>query len=283
MPELVQGRWAGLRPARLRIFPLVVVLGVGGCPGQESVDAGPEPFEGTLVGDGTTECGDIVCQPGQSCRDENLCYLGCERDLECAEGEYCDEGNPAGGVCRAAGPASCGDLVCDVGEHWGSCPTDCDPGACDPATQGSVPCGDSTCGPGTYCANPAEGSCYSGCLSSVNCVCGQRCNASPGSAGSCSVPITPDLPMCGDGVCEGNEAPQNCEADCPWLEDCQDLCADLIEAQCLLPNEGAACQARCELSDDTEREAFAFCVWLSGGPQACPPGCLDRLDDLPQP
>lgn len=255
----------------------LLTLGLGGCPAGDTSDAGPPAFEPEDLGGGYTGCGEIECQPGQRCEEENLCYLGCEDSQECAPGEICDYQPSLGGTCIAPDIATCGDGICSLGEYDGNCPDDCSGQSCDAAVTGRVMCGDVTCEPGFYCANPADGLCYAGCLSVANCGCGRRCSSSPGQPGTCTVPIAPDVPMCGDGECDEQERPQTCPEDCSWAEQCVRECDALGTASCLTPGDNAVCVNRCVASDDTEREAFGFCIFGNGGTAACPTFCVDEL------
>lgn len=260
------------------------VASFGACPlPEDGDDGGPVPFEPVPLEGGFTDCGAVTCQPGQTCREEALCYLGCEADAECGVGERCGE-RVLGGVCEAAADAVCGDGLCAVGEHDQACPEDCAGQPCSSAEKGYVPCGDAVCAPGLYCANAAEGLCYPGCLSAAKCGCGRRCNASPGQPGACSTPIAPELPTCGDAECLEPEAPQTCPEDCTWLDLCVRFCFAMAERDCFGAGDtGAMCLDRCAASDETEREAFSFCVALAGGPPACAASCLDELTPLTPP
>jgi hypothetical protein len=261
------------------VVSLVVVVGGLGCPGEDTSDAGAPAFEPVELGGGYTGCGDVNCQPGQRCEEENLCYLGCEEHRECAPGEICDYQPGLGGTCSAPDIATCGDGVCSLGEYDPTCPGDCPGLGCDDDAVGRVSCGDTTCEPGFYCANPAEGLCYAGCLSVENCGCGRRCSASPGQPGTCTVPIAPDVPMCGDGTCDDQERPQTCPEDCSWAEQCVRECDELGTTGCLSPGDNSACVSRCVASDDAAREAFGFCIFANGGTAACPDFCVDELVD----
>jgi len=268
--------------AVITMLGLTSAFSVAGCTGTNGdTDAGVEEFVATPLEGGYTGCGSVTCQPGQSCREEGLCYLGCERTRECADGEICDVSPGLGGACTAADFAACGDGICSLGEHAGTCAQDCPGVLCNAELQGQVSCGETTCAPDFYCANPAEGTCYSGCLSITNCPCGQRCNAAPGQPGTCTVPIVPDVPICGDGVCEDPETPRVCLEDCSWEDRCADLCLELDEAGCYEAGQGFRCLNQCVVSDDVQREAFAFCIFLSAGISSCPVGCTDELQALP--
>lgn len=174
--------------------------------------------------DSTQECRDgfcrrVRCGPGDTCPGNRHCSGGsciqncvdvsCDRGFRCnvisnrcdpfdaCVGVVCD-GNThcEEGVCVRNVPGFCGDGTCDLGETPNSCPIDCGmpnlcgDGVCGPGEIFSCPidcnaCGDGWCGPGEEFTCPAD------------CDFGFGCGA-----------------VCGDGVCECGETPEECSFDC---------------------------------------------------------------------
>ncbi len=143
--------------------------------------------------------------PGSTCTDgvDNDCdgLWDCD-DADCSGDAAC-----LGSLCN-------NDGVCDPGEDCGNCATDCHP----------VPgasCGNGVCEAGNgedciTCAADCNGKLGGKperrfCCGDVATACGDaRC---ADATFACTMePVAPSC--CGDGVCEGNETPCSCAADC---------------------------------------------------------------------
>lgn len=58
---------------------------------------------GCIKDKGFTDCSGITCQPGQYCFAPGVCENGCTSDVNCADGQDCDDeggGFDEAGVCR---------------------------------------------------------------------------------------------------------------------------------------------------------------------------------------
>ncbi len=178
----------------------------GSCAEHHACEAGVCVYE-PWCGDGACDAGetcascaaDCACGCGRACEGGSCVYTACD-DLACG-----DDG--CGGSCGAcsehheclAGACVyvpwCGDAACDAGETCATCAADCacgcgqacEGGACVFTACSGKACGDDGCG-GT-CGTCGE---HEACLE-----------------GACVV-----QPYCGDGVCNGDEACDTCEADC---------------------------------------------------------------------
>jgi hypothetical protein len=146
------------------------------------------------------DCDDnAYCNGAETC-EANVCQGGAAPDcgddgLFCNGAEFCDEphdscghtGSPCVGetTCDEALdlciPQNCGNGTCELGENCTNCPDDCisaQNGTCDDCFKGQC---DGTCNPAKDGPNCAD------CLINY---------------------------CCGDGVCEGEESPDNCLLDC---------------------------------------------------------------------
>ncbi len=252
------------------VFVLVLGCADGGT-GDAGVDAGPTlPEGGSLCEDGRT------CTVGTHCQDDT-CDEGCFVDAQCRDDEHCDGvSETTVGRCEPDRTPTCGNGTCDLGEGPANCAADCT--AC-PDEDGTTPCGDTTCAAGTYCLDPAAGSCETGCLSQSHCGCGTGCGfgltASP--IGTCQDPHG-NPPECGDGQCNGTEGPGDCPADCgTWAEQCGMACSFMAQADCFATDQEAfMCQQTCANTDEQTAQSFAACVGMAGA-QTCPTACLDLL------
>ena len=136
------------------------------------------------------ECGDGMCNNGETC---SSCEADCGPcatapscgDGQCKDGETCETCETDCGKCEDPKP-SCGNDNCDEGETCSTCEKDCGP--CTPEPK----CGDGTCDEGETCLT---------------------CEA------DCS-PCTP----CGNGTCDADETYATCKKDCAAKHPCADGC-----------------------------------------------------------
>lgn len=169
-----------------------------------------------LTGCGRDECGNGICRAdageyASSCPGD--CLLPCDEDGICEPGEY---------PWNCPQDCTCGDGVCQ-GENCCTCADDCyygDPvNPCQFYTIASMICGLPGCGNGG-CNPPAEfcGNCPQDCGSCAE-QCGDGICALEMGESCTTCPIDchfglPDLPCCGNTLCESNEDITTCPCDC---------------------------------------------------------------------
>lgn len=218
-------------------------------------------------------CADGVCSP---CGDEVACPPGtfCDPDLM-----QCRESSPDGAPCSspsACANGQCVDGVCCNVACDGVCER-CDapdsPGACTPSPDGTDPdseCGTDVCGGASACR--CDDRSTNGAESDVDCggpVCGPcgdglRCEqGSDCSSGVCQELIC-QVPVCGDGVTNGDDAcdgdgagtpgpTMDCDLDCTFAE-CGDGILNIFAGE-LCDGDGvgnggetASCDVDCTLA-----------------------------------
>jgi hypothetical protein len=133
--------------------------------------------------DGVTECvagsscADVLCGSGTYCDDisgmaECIPLPSCD-DVDCLDSEECHLVDvqcvrapcPPQPMCIPVGQDPCDGVECREGFHCEAFPIVCITEPCDERKAECVPdaigaeCGDSRCGPGTYCCNPSCGIC----------------------------------------------------------------------------------------------------------------------------
>ena len=194
--------------------------------------------------------GPIGCQPdceGKECGDDG-CGGSCG---ECGSGETCKSGQ-----CVEITP-TCGDGICDPGEDFDNCPSDCE---CQPDCEGKE-CGDDGCG----------GSCGE-CGSGETCVDGKcqtgGCNVSGPepkvncSGGMCVVPAGPFCMGCVDNQCGSDEYPYH-EVDVPAFE--------IDKYEVTVSQYGACVNAGACTAPGTG----SYCNWGKSGKEDHPVNCID--------
>jgi hypothetical protein len=181
----------------------------------------PENPDGTPAARGFTDCGTVVCQPGQYCfsAPASFCEPGCTSDVNCAVNQSCQDPDFANvGTCVNVGPV-CGNGLCESGESAASCATDCHSGPV---------CGNGTCEVGESAAS-----------------CAADCQTGP---------------VCGNGTCEANETDANCPADCvDPVDACKEECYGYDFFDCFGPGELQACYDSCELATVTQITQYLNC------------------------
>jgi len=147
------------------------------------------------------------CTGTETCNENtDTCEASvCDGDGTCEFGEDCD--NCPSDCISGGGVGSCGNGVCEpnYGEDCVSCPGDC---------------------PGRLTGKPSNRYCCGDTVGCEDMLCSSSCGG-----------VSELLYCCGDGTCEGAEAPCNCPIDCgqpPSSEiDCNngidDDCNDLID------------------------------------------------------
>ncbi|TKC99493.1 hypothetical protein [Polyangium fumosum] len=183
--------------------------------------------------------------------------------------------------------------------------------------QGFVSCGPEgiaiACQPGTYCSDPTTLTCTEGCLSNVNCGCGEVCtggscvgasvcgdeqctggedasscpaDCAPNPCGNgvcdagesfgiCPEDCAPPNP-CGNGVCDAGETSQSCAQDCPDLKlECYDHCDVYNFFMCFNPGGLQICYDACDAASDAMLKQFSVCA--ASGAVSCDPSCFDHL------
>jgi len=208
---------------------------------ENCVDCGgPVPEEDIVE----TDCGNYVIEPGEECEQDYHCawregaageYLSCSSHCACVSSPFCNYD----GVCNnneqywnCPQDCTCGDGVCR-GENCCTCPEDCGSGdAENPCSENPyiASCGDLThiCGDGIceYWQGEFCGTCALDCGSCDDCG-DYRCFLENGeSCQTCPADChfgNPDMPCCGNGLCELSETPENCLCDCGGEpDDCED-------------------------------------------------------------
>ena len=112
---------------------------------------------------------------------------------------------------------------------------------------GNSECGDSTCGPGHYCADEEFSSCLPGCKSDENCDSGDTCSLPAGEVtGSCQ-PSEESTPMSGQ-----------------WMQACNSTCQDYLFFQCIDENEKVECLQWCETASEEAALGFVACEDAAG-------------------
>jgi hypothetical protein len=214
------------------------------------------------------------CDDDNACTlDVCVTNVGCEHQP--APGKACDDGDPctSGDVCQGTvcvGPNNscvCGDGFCAASESCSSCPNDCgsccgnglcdsgeDANSCAQDCGGPAGCGDGFCDSANFeelsCPQdcPAGGGCGDGvCDFLEDFTCPQDCPATGTTCGFlcdgvCDGTFDPFLCpsdcTCGNTVCEGDETPECCAADCAVATSCGDGTCDADETE-------ASCPADC--------------------------------------
>ena len=180
------------------------------------------------VNDGSN-CGNDVCQPGESCEgsvgNQGLCPTG---------------SIPQGGLCTNCNyippPTNCGNSVCDPGENNQNCPQDC---------PGNNLCGNSVCEPSENAQT-----CPEDCPAEV---CGNgRCDTNENNI-NCPQDC-PKPPTCPNSVCDLGENNQNCVQDCPPPATCPNGICDPSEniQNCVQDCRANVCgNNRCETGENS--------------------------------
>lgn len=189
-----------------------------------------------------------ACQAAAVCADAWGCLTECDND-GCAEA--CgSEGGPqelrdllrCGRLAGCDLSLACGDGVCAAGEDADACPGDCGQRAClvESCAEAIDEC--DGCADVLECwLSCASDACRNGCiLEAVPYVIAgiQQVKACGVQEGCIVLP-----PVCGDGVCDGDESVLSCGADCPVV--CGDgVCSDGEDcaADCA---QGQTCQDKC--------------------------------------
>ena len=132
-------------------------------------------------------------------------------------------------------PSTCGNLICDAGETYASCPTDCH-------------CGNNICGAGeTYTNCPADCKCGNGVCNTgetyascpADCHCGNNICGTGETYTNC-----PTDCKCGNGVCNTGETSTSCPGDCPAATACGNCVCGVGETS-------SSCQQDCPKSPQT--------------------------------
>jgi len=225
---------------------------MGGSSGSPVVNSSSEVV-GQLSGCCGYNCGDECDFVNNWTVDGALAYywdsvsafldpdIGCTENWECDDSDPCTTDECIDFVCyHMPSTPCCGDGYCEglPDEDCNNCPADCISGG------GTAGCGNGTCEAGEDCNScPADCRAKTGgkpstryCCDGDLVDCGNlKCSEEGWSCGSA------DPYCCGDGVCEGQEDPVNCAADCDCTptEDPEVTCDDGVDNDCDGLTDGA--------------------------------------------
>ena len=202
------------------------------CEGCEA-DCGPCPTGVCCVPSATPGCAEDAALESCVCAFDGFCCTAAWDDL-CVEAAI-------GGCGHACFETACGDGACDPGESCVSCEVDC--GACPSATCVGA-CG--VYDPDAPCQ------CDELCFGSGDC-CDDICDLCAGD-----FPDACAAPVCGDGVCNGEEYCAACPADCGPC--CMGCSASLFFSEYV---EGLTTTKALELYNNTgaEVDLAAYAIW----------------------
>lgn len=221
-----------------------------GTPSWTCEDGSPGGFTGRCLRDQNGGCGWEIVWCARACEPAECGPVPSNGPIVCANGlsldpPRCVRGSD--GVCaweEQHCPVSCENTHCDPSQ---SC--DANTGECVP---GSIPCGDATCEPGTYCCNPSCGTCapLGGACDARACVPCQTQNGatSCGPGQVCDPNGTgcrdPSGETCGNAVCPDGQS--CCNASCglcaPANLSCTQVACESCGNQTCLP--GQTCDAQ---------------------------------------
>ena len=193
------------------------VLDCGTCPaGQECSTS----WACVAIGQGgSAGAGGSGCTPSWSCGEWSACACSNTQSRTCTDKNGC--GTSAGKPSESSSCDHCGDLSCNCGENWSSCPDDCE---CTP----SWSCTSwSTCS----CTDTQTRTCtdQNGCGTSVG---------MPSESQSCD--------HCGNFTCDCGETETSCPPDCSCLAEFE-MCGGGIPC----------CTVPCRLCPDQQRYCLA--------------------------
>ena len=194
------------------------------------------------------------CDKSECVDDEKLDNGVCDPEFDCEDWDY-DFGDCV--------EALCGDGLCEGDEDATNCEADC---------SGDTNCGDGICSKesGEAHENCPEDCCPDGEVKDcekVSCIDDEKledgtcdallnCAAWDYDMGDC------DPPVCGDGLCEGDEATQGCVEDCGGSE-CGDAVCDMGEGPAVVGELAASCMATCDNDEACTVECIAADLDLS--------------------
>ncbi|MFU8803126.1 MAG: putative metal-binding motif-containing protein [Bradymonadaceae bacterium] len=157
-------------------------------------------------------CGATVCGPEQVCIDE-VCYDGCETELDCVDPEICVAGGCTTDLCTGM---ECPE-VCHGGSCFAGCEFDTDCAAGDHCYDGRCaadPCEGVSCVDGQFCF---EGACSDPCMVDADCAAEETC-----FGGRCAVEVCDDVQCASTESCHLGACFDTCgtDAECAGGEEC---------------------------------------------------------------
>ena len=230
-------------------------------------------------------CGDGTCDPGEDpCNCSQDCGTPPSTETSCSDGidDDCDGYVDCDDIdCAGDAACQCGNGICDPGEDYCSCPTDCgappaeicDNGL-DDDCDGDIDCDDADCFGDPACPSCGDGTCNPG----EDChTCPSDCIGQTGGRPSSRY-------CCGDGVCEGAEDAINCEVDCGAGPVCGDGTCDPGEDECNCSQDCGTPPAEiCGNGIDDDCDGYSDCddVDCFGDPSCptCGDGTCDPGED----